>query len=151
MITISICWVHWKENIKYSTYILVWEGFCPPYYFHGRDFVRPVIFTGGLFHPVIFTGGLLSTLSFSREGFCPPCHFLTGGLLSGRAFVLHSKKMIGKSVQIFNEFKIKMSCWCFWEHNYFQLYVRKKYHITPLILIQSLVINTRLYWSNSRL
>jgi hypothetical protein len=31
--------------------------------------------------PIIFTGGLLSALSFSREGFCPPCPF------HGRAFV----------------------------------------------------------------
>jgi hypothetical protein len=53
--------------------------------------------------PVIFTGGLLSALSFSQEGFCPPCQchgrafvrlvIFTGGLLStlsildGRAFV----------------------------------------------------------------
>jgi hypothetical protein len=56
------------------------EGFCPPSYFYGRAFVCPVI----------LTGGLLSALSFSREGFCPPCQFWTGGLLSGRAFVLHS-------------------------------------------------------------
>jgi hypothetical protein len=48
------------------------EGFCPPCHFHGRAFVRPLI----------FTGGPLSALSFSWEGFCPPCHFLTGGLLS---------------------------------------------------------------------
>jgi hypothetical protein len=93
MITILICWVHWKENKNYSTYIYVFaargllsallfsrEGFCPPCHFYGRAFVRPDI----------FTGGLLSALSFSREGFCPPCHFLMGGLLSGRAFVLHS-------------------------------------------------------------
>jgi hypothetical protein len=59
---------------------LLREGFCPPCHFHGRAFVRSVI----------FTGGLLSALSFAREGFCPPFHFLTGGLLSWRAFVLHS-------------------------------------------------------------
>lgn len=33
---------------------------------------------------VIFMGGLLSALLFSREGFCPPCHFY------GRAFVRFS-------------------------------------------------------------
>jgi hypothetical protein len=38
----------------------------------GRAFVRLVI----------FMGGLLSTLSFSWEGFCLPCHFWIGGLLS---------------------------------------------------------------------
>jgi hypothetical protein len=47
--------------------------------------------------PVIFTGGLLSVLSFSREGFCPPCHFhgrafvrpviFKGGLLSALSFL----------------------------------------------------------------
>jgi hypothetical protein len=81
MITNLICWVHWNENINYSTYIYVFaagwllsallfsqEGFCPPSHFYGgRAYV----------HPVIFTGGLLSTLSlfdgraFDREGFCP--------------------------------------------------------------------------------
>jgi hypothetical protein len=60
-----------KKYINYSMYIYVWEGFCPPYYFHGRAFVIQVI----------FKGGLLSALSFSMEGFCPPCHF------HGRAFV----------------------------------------------------------------
>jgi hypothetical protein len=82
---------------RYLTYIIIYfmlrEGFCPPIIFHGRAFVRPVI----------FTGRLLSALSFSREGFCPPYHFygrafvrpviFTGELLSalsfleGRAFV----------------------------------------------------------------
>jgi hypothetical protein len=46
-----------------------WQGRQKPS--HDNEFVRPVI----------FTGGLLFALSFSWEGFCPPCHF------HGRAFV----------------------------------------------------------------
>jgi hypothetical protein len=66
----------------------------------GLNFVRPVIFHGRSFvRPVIFTGGLLSALSFSREGFCPPCQFWTGRLLSGRAFVLHSIVYTGSMCQ----------------------------------------------------
>jgi hypothetical protein len=47
-----------KRKYKLFNILYVWEGFCPPYYFHGRAFVRQVI----------FTGGLLSALLFSREG-----------------------------------------------------------------------------------
>jgi hypothetical protein len=86
-----ICWVHWKENMNYSTYIYVfaaggllsaplfsWEGFfppsqflrggfCPPCHFYGRAFVRLVIFTGGL----LSTLSLFDGRAFLREGFCP--------------------------------------------------------------------------------
>jgi hypothetical protein len=52
--------MHWKKH-RYSTYIFIFvtgglssallisrEGFWPPSHFHGRAFVRPVIFTRGL-------------------------------------------------------------------------------------------------------
>jgi hypothetical protein len=42
-----------------SAFLISWEDFCPPSHFHGRAFVRPVI----------FTGGLLFALSFSQEAF----------------------------------------------------------------------------------
>jgi hypothetical protein len=78
-------------NVHIIMYLLR-EGFCPPYYFHERAFVRQVILREGFCPPchfhgrafvrlVIFTGGLLSALSlfdgraFVREGFCPTLVF----------------------------------------------------------------------------
>jgi hypothetical protein len=58
-------------QIFFST--LLREGFCLPYCFHGRTCVCQVI----------ITGGLLSALSFSQEGFCPPCHFWQEGFCRG--------------------------------------------------------------------
>jgi hypothetical protein len=42
-------------------------GLFPPSHFHGRVFVPPVIFTGGLLSTLSFLDGT----AFVREGFCP--------------------------------------------------------------------------------
>ena len=47
--------------------VFSWEGFCPPPFFHGRDFVSPCLFIGGFSSAPYENDGRV----FIREGFCP--------------------------------------------------------------------------------